>query len=154
PGNILLADDEPFVADFGLAKRLASDGPTVTGAILGTPAYMAPEQAAGLTKQLTTAADVYGLGAVLYELLTGRPPFRGESPLETLQRVVSEEPAPPRRLDPQVPADLQVICLKCLAKEPARRYESTEALADDLERWLAGAPIRARPAGAVERAWK
>jgi WD40 repeat protein len=154
PGNILLAGDEPFVADFGLAKRLASDGPTVTGAIIGTPAYMAPEQAAGLTRQLTTAVDVYGLGAVLYELLTGRPPFRGETPLDTLHQVVASEPVPPRQVDAKVPRDLQVICLKCLHKEPAKRYESAEALADDLERWLVGQPILARPARPWERAWK
>src|SRR5262245_38136762 len=155
PANILLDGGpdtpvdqrRPHVGDFGLAKSLASDSSlTRSGAILGTPAYMAPEQTQGRSKDLTTAADVYALGAILYELLTGRPPFKGETPLETMCQVKEQAPARPRAVNPKVPADLETICLKCLEKEPARRYGSATELADDLERWLAGEPIRARPA--------
>jgi hypothetical protein len=154
PANILLdAHGQPHVSDFCLAKRVEADGKiTQSGSIVGTPAYMAPEQASS-GKDVSTA-DVYGLGAVLYECLTGRPPFQGATPLDTLLAVISEEPRRPRALNPRVDVDLETICLKCLEKEPGRRYGSAEALAEDLERWLAGEPIRALRSGPVERARK
>ncbi|HZY86579.1 MAG TPA: serine/threonine-protein kinase, partial [Gemmataceae bacterium] len=155
PANVLLdGDGEPYVTDFGLAKRVTADsGLTQSGSIVGTPSYMAPEQAAA-KKGLSTAADVYSLGAILYECLTGRPPFRAATPLETLLLVLDREPERPSVVLPRVDRDLETVCLKCLEKEPAKRYESAEALANDLERWLAGEPIRARPAGRAERALK
>jgi WD40 repeat protein/tetratricopeptide (TPR) repeat protein len=154
PGNVLLdAAGAPHVADFGLAKKLGADGQlTQTGAVLGTPAYMSPEQAAG-KRQLTVAADVYSLGALLYECLTGRAPFEGASPLDTLMQVLDKEPGSPRSLRPGLPRDLETICLKCLHKDPSRRYESAAALADDLRRWRDRRPIKARPVGRLERAW-
>jgi WD40 repeat protein len=163
PANVLLSGGAdtpleqctPKITDFGLAKRLDVDlGQTQSGVVMGTPPYMAPEQARGLNKQVGPAADVYALGAILYELLTGRPPFQGENVLDTLQHVVSRDPVAPHFLQPKVPRDLETICLKCLAKEPRRRYGSAEAFAEDLRRFLAGKPILARPVPRWERSWK
>jgi tetratricopeptide (TPR) repeat protein len=156
PANVLLtADGVPKVTDFGLAKLLdGAVAQTQSGGVLGTPPYMAPEQAASKSKAIGTATDVYALGAILYETLTGRPPFQAETPLETLQQVVADEPLPPSRLRLKLPRDLETICLKCLQKEPARRYASAAALADDLQRFLTGEPIRARPVGGAERLWR
>jgi serine/threonine protein kinase len=153
PSNILLDPaDEPHVTDFGLAKKLGGDpGHTRTGAVMGTPSYMSPEQAAGKVKELGPACDVYGLGAVLYELVTGRPPFRSETPLDTLMHVLDREPVPPRLLNPKVDRDLETICLKCLEKDPRHRYASADALADDLERYLNGEAIGARSFNVLDR---
>jgi tetratricopeptide (TPR) repeat protein/predicted Ser/Thr protein kinase len=155
PANVLLdRDGTPFVADFGLAKWLeGDDSQTMTGTVVGTPSYIAPEQARA-ERPLTTAADVYSLGAILYELLTGRPPFRGDSTLATLQMVQEEDPVRPTDITPTLDRDLETIALKCLQKDPARRYGSAQALADDLNRWLRGEPIAARPVTASERAMK
>jgi WD40 repeat protein len=155
PANVLLtADGTPKITDFGLAKKLGEAGRTATGAVMGTPSYMAPEQAGGKSKEVSPATDVYALGAILYELLTGRPPFMAATPLDTIMQVMSADPVPPSRLQSKTPRDLQTICLKCLQKEPARRYPSAAALAKDLERFLRGDPIQARPAGMVERGVK
>ncbi len=157
PGNILLdARGEPHVTDFGLAKNLEDHHNclTLSGAALGTPNYMAPEQARGGSKQLTTAADVYSLGAILYEMLASEPPFRSPTPLETMRRVVEEEPKRPSTINLLADRDLETICLKCLEKEPHRRYDSAAELADDLERWLRNEPIQARRSSPWERAAK
>src|SRR5262249_31132243 len=145
----------PKITDFGLAKKLdADDGLSRTGQIVGTPSYMPPEQAAGRTREIGPAADVYALGAILYELLAGRPPFKGPTSLDTLNQVLTHEPAPPRRLNSRTPRDLETVCLKCLEKQPGRRYASALELAEDLRRFRAGQPVRARPVGALERGWK
>lgn len=145
----------PKITDFGLAKRLdGAAGQTLSEAILGTPSYMAPEQAAGQSKEIGPAADVYALGAILYEALTGRPPFQAETTLDTLLQVQSQEPVPPRSLNNKVPRDLETICLKAMAKEPARRYATAQELAADLRRFLDGEPVRARPVGPLEKAWR
>ena len=165
PGNILLAaDGTPKVTDFGLAKEIASPtgdtpvesggGLTRTGEILGTPAYMPPEQASGVFAGIGPAADVYSLGAILYEAVTGRPPFQAPDALQTLFMVLGMDPVPPRTLQPKLPKDLETICLKCLEKSPRRRYPSAAALADDLHRFRTGEPILARPVGFVERLGK
>jgi WD40 repeat protein len=172
PANVLLAADStspgatspalhgpqstdyglPKVTDFGLAKRLDDDsGQTRSGTVMGTPSYMAPEQAWGKVRELGPPVDIYALGAILYEALTGRPPFRGATQVETLDQVRSQEPVPAVRLQPRLPPDLDTICLKCLHKDPAKRYASAAALADDLRRFLDGLPIHARPAGLLER---
>jgi hypothetical protein len=147
---------DPKVTDFGLAKRLdvAGAGQTQSGAILGTPSYMAPEQAGGRTKDIGPAADVYALGAILYELLTGRPPFRAAMPLDTILQVISDEPVPPGQLNAKVPLDLETVCLKCLQKEPHKRYASAAELAEDLRRLEKGEPILARPVGRLEKVAK
>ncbi len=153
PGNVLLtADGTPKVTDFGLARRLQGEGGlTLSGVPVGTPSYMAPEQARGDRDAVGPATDIYALGAILYELLTGRPPFYADSATATLQQVVHEEPVPPVRLNPRVPLDLQTICLKCLNKEPLERYTTAQALEEDLRRFERGEPIKARPVGPVER---
>jgi hypothetical protein len=155
PANVLLAKDgTPKITDFGLAKKLDEAGQTATGAVMGTPSYMAPEQADGKSKKIGPLTDVYALGAILYELLTGRPPFRAATPLDTILQVVSDEPVSPRQLQPKTPRDLETICLKCLQKEPGNRYVSAAALADDLRRFQNGEPIQARPVGRIERGWR
>ena len=156
PSNVLYtSDDVPKITDFGLAKRIDSDDhQTESGQIMGSPSYMAPEQAKGHSKEVGAAADIYALGAVFYEMLTGRPPFKGESPIATIRQVIDDEPVPPARLVPRLPLDLETICLKCLNKDPARRYESAQALALDLRRYLRGEPILARRTSTWERARK
>jgi WD40 repeat protein/tetratricopeptide (TPR) repeat protein len=153
PANILLdSDREPHVTDFGLAKRVEGDSElTQSGAIVGTPAYMAPEQASGTRGSVTTSTDIYGLGAVLYALLVGRAPFVGATVLDMLEQVREQHPDWPRKHNPGIPRDLEVICLKCLEKDPHRRYASADALAEDLKRWLAGVPIAARPVSNIAR---
>ncbi len=156
PGNILFDEQgEPHVTDFGLAKLLERDSSvTLTEAVLGSPGYMAPEQAAGHSRQVTTAADIYSLGVVLFELLTGRLPFRGTTPLETMRAIVEQEPPRPSALNPAVDADLETICLKCLEKEPVKRYQSAQELADELGRFVRDEPIHARPVSRSEKVWR
>ena len=155
PSNILLdCDDQPYVSDFGLAKAFVADSHmTATGVIAGTPSYMAPEQAMGRRADIGPATDVYSLGAILYELLTGVPPFRAESPLDTLMEVLSGDPPMPRTLDARIPRGLELICLKCLAKDPRQRYASAAALADDLDRFARGEVLEVRPPTPVQRFW-
>ncbi len=156
PGNILLNDKgEPFVTDFGLAKRTDSDSQlTGTGQLIGTPSYMSPEQAAGINDAIGPLTDVYSLGAVLYCLLTGHPPFRAANLMDTVAQVTNQEPIPPRQVNGAVERDLQTICLKCLQKDPAHRYESAEELGRDLERYLNLEPIKATAVGRVSRCWR
>ena len=156
PANILLdTEGNPRVTDFGLAKRVHGDSNlTATGQVLGTPSYMPPEQAAGRIDQVTESADLYALGAILYATLTGRPPFQADNPLDTLMQVLEREPVPPRTLNPKVPLDLETICLKCLEKDRRRRYPSAQALVDELQRFLNGEPIQARPISHQARVWR
>ena len=156
PSNVLIdADDQPRVTDFGLAKRLEGDSQvTVTGQVLGSPNYIPPEQALGKRGKVSRQSDVYALGAMLYHLLTGRPPFQGETLTDTLQQVLHTEPLAPRLLNPSAPRDLETICLKCLEKEPARRYATAQALAEELDRFLNGQPVLARPIGLTGKAWR
>lgn len=153
PSNILLdAEEEPHVTDFGLAKRLGGDScHTRTGAVMGTPSYMSPEQADGKTKELGPPCDIYGIGAVLYELITGRPPFRSDTPVDTIMHVLEREPAPPRLLNPKIDRDLETICLKCLEKNSKQRYVSADALAADLNRYINGESISARSFNMLDR---
>jgi WD40 repeat protein len=156
PSNILIDSvGRPHVTDFGLAKRLESDAEqSISGSVVGTPSYMSPEQAGGHRASITVATDVYGLGAILYATLTGRPPFQGDSVVETLEMVQGSRPERPSLINPRVDRDLDTICLKCLDKDSRNRYGSAAALASDLERWLRGEPILARPVGSLERARK
>jgi eukaryotic-like serine/threonine-protein kinase len=154
PGlRVSLSSLTPKISDFGLAKIVIDGGATQTrtGAVLGTPSYMSPEQATGKSHEIGPATDIYALGAILYELLTGRPPFRAATSLDTVLQVAAEEPVPPTRLQPRIPGDIETICLKCLQKEPRSRYESALALAEDLERFQQGQPILARPISSAER---
>jgi serine/threonine protein kinase/predicted Zn-dependent peptidase len=156
PSNVVIdKDDQPHVMDFGLAKRIEGGSDlTGTGQAVGTPSYMPPEQAAGNRLAVGPRSDVYALGAILYELLTGRPPFRAQSALDTLLQVLESEPVAPRLLNPSIPRDIETICLKCLEKEPARRYATAESLAEELRRFLRGEPIQARPLTSIGRAWR
>jgi len=154
PSNILIdVEDQPHITDFGLAKRIgpASSGQTRSGAILGTPSYMSPEQAQGKTSELGPATDIYSLGAILFELITGRPPFRAETPLDTVMQVIDHQPVPPTMLNPKIDHDLETICLKCLEKDPANRYASADELGEDLQRYLNGDSINARSLNVIDR---
>ncbi|MHB8974226.1 MAG: serine/threonine-protein kinase [Pirellulaceae bacterium] len=156
PANVLLDDKgHPRVTDFGLAKRVSGESElTETGQVLGTPSFMPPEQAAGKLDQVGPASDIYALGAILYTVVTGRPPFQAASPVDTLLQVLELDPVSPRTLNPRIPRDLETITLKCLEKEPPRRYASAGEFADELQRFLDGDPIRARPVSRTERVWR
>ena len=156
PSNVLIdANDQPRVTDFGLARRFEGDSQvTLTGQVLGSPNYIPPEQALGKRGKVSRQSDVYALGAMLYHLLTGRPPFQGETLTDTLQQVLNAEPLAPRLLNPSLPRDLETVCLKCLEKEPARRYATAQALADELGRFLNGQPVLARPMGPTGKIWR
>lgn len=156
PYNVLIdATDQPRVTDFGLAKRLEGDSDlTLSGQVIGSPAFMAPEQVAGRQREVETRTDVYGLGAVLYQLLTGCPPFTATTLHKTMAEVLHSEPQPPRTWNPDIPRDLETICLKCLEKETSQRYGSAQALGEDLARYLDDRPIAARPVGKMERLWR
>ena len=158
PANVLLTDDgAPLITDFGLAKMLQSVDEesraelTATGQILGTPSYMSPEQASGKLELIGPASDIYSLGAILYACLTGRAPFVADSPVDTLLQVMKKDPVSPRELNPSVPRDLETICLKCLTKEPHKRYGTAQELAEDLTRFLEGRPVVARPVGPISK---
>jgi eukaryotic-like serine/threonine-protein kinase len=155
PANVLLTPEGvPKIADFGLAKNLRDSAQTQSGTVLGSPCYMSPEQASGSVREAGPAADIYSLGAILYEMLVGAPPFKEVTPLETLYKVLNDEPTPPTRLRPKIPRDLETICLKCLEKSPARRYASARELADDLDRFLNFESVKARPITGAERMWR
>jgi eukaryotic-like serine/threonine-protein kinase len=156
PANVLLTlDGSPKITDFGLAKRMEGDSKqTRSGAIMGSPSYMAPEQAWGNTREIGPLSDQYALGVILYEMLVGRPPFQGADALERLELARNQEPVPPRRLQPRAPTDLETICLKALQKDPAKRFPDAAAMAEDLRRFLDGEPIVARPVGTPERLWR
>ena len=156
PANVLLTlDGKPKITDFGLAKQMEVDSQqTQSGAVMGTPSYMAPEQAWGQTHEIGPLSDQYALGVILYEMLVGRPPFQGANALETLELVRNQEPVPPTRLQPKVPKDLETICLKALQKDPAKRFPDAAAMAEDLGRFLDGKPIVARAVGNSERLWR
>src|SRR5439155_6022034 len=158
PANILLDKRQrPLITDFGLAKHVSASSQsqrTIAGSVVGTPSYMPPEQAAGKIEEVGPWSDLYSLGAILYELLTGRPPFRAASPFETIRQVLETEPPSPRLLNPNVPKDLETICLKCLQKARTNRYGTAQELADELKRFLRGEPIHARPISQVARFWR
>src|SRR5213594_1551243 len=156
PGNILLdTRGEPHLTDFGLARLVETESTvTRTLEVLGTPSYMAPEQAVGNNAAVSSATDIYGLGAVLYQLLTGHPPFAGDTTYETVRMVLETQPRQPRLCNPKVDRDLETICLKCLEKQPSKRYASAEALAEDIERFLRDEPIRSRRSSQLEHVWR
>jgi WD40 repeat protein/tRNA A-37 threonylcarbamoyl transferase component Bud32 len=154
PANVLLQEGAPKISDFGLAKKLDEAGQTASGSVMGTPSYMAPEQASGKVKELSPACDIYALGGILYHCLTGQPPFRAATVMDTLMQVIHNEPLPPTRLASRTPRDLETVCLKCLEKDPQRRYATAHELAEDLHRFLNHEPVSARPVSRPERFWR